>query len=82
MEEFFFLRVFFRSLFAIVLLKRNGLSVAFWHFEAATLCRFSQPKWGSDGDVLDKGLCLQQWRMEINGEEFCKSFRNGDRERG
>ena len=28
------------------------------------------------------GLCLQQWRMGINGDESCKSFRNGDRERG
>jgi hypothetical protein len=42
----------------------------------------SQPKWGSNGDVLNKCLCLQQSRMGIHGEESSKSFRNGDQGRG
>jgi hypothetical protein len=38
-------------------------------------------EWGSNGDVLDKSLCLQQWRLGIDGDESCNSFRNGDRGR-
>jgi hypothetical protein len=36
-------------------------------------------EWGANGEVLDKCLCLQQRRLGTNGEESCKSFRNGDR---
>jgi hypothetical protein len=62
---------------------RNGkpLRFVFGHF--ATLCLISQPiGMGTNGDVLDKGLCLQHRRLGINGEELRKSFRNGDRGRG
>jgi len=60
-------------------------TVAFCVLGAATLCLISRPievEWGSNGDVLDKSLCLQQWRLGINGDESCNSFRNGDRGRG
>src|ERR1051326_1505145 len=58
----------------------NRCVLCFGHF--MTLCLISQPmKWGANGDVLDKWVCLQQRRLGTNGEESCKSFRNGDRGR-
>src|SRR5690349_15244351 len=62
---------------AFLIFNTRPFKAGCWRFGVATLCMTSQPKWGSNGEDLDKGLCLQQRRMGTHGEESCKSFRNG-----
>ena len=52
-------------------------------FGVATLCMISQPmKWGSNGELRHKRLYLQQRHLGTHGEEWRKSFRNGEQGKG
>jgi hypothetical protein len=59
--------------------RRNGDSVAFCALWVATLCLISQPKWGSNGEDLDKGFVCNKGEWGHMGRNRVSPLEMGTR---